>query len=181
MTICFSPRWSAYVYIYMPPKTYTFNHVDLTCVEVTSLVAERFVVIEDCLLEYSSSCSLVLKYSEGKTTHILCDQTLLYTIPVIFKTRCRISRRPKATVFWCISQSHGHLLHQTTFTPGTLYNFYTRHLLHQAPSTPDTSYTKHLLHKTLFTPDNFYNKQLLHQAPFTPETFCTKQLLRSNL
>ena len=51
-------------------------------------------------------------------------------------------------------------LHQTTFTPGTLYNF-----------TLDTFYTRHLLHQTPVTPDSFYNKQLLRQAPFTPETF----------
>ncbi len=50
MTICFSLWWSAYVYIYTPPKTCTFNPVDLLCIEVTSLLTERFVVIEDCLL-----------------------------------------------------------------------------------------------------------------------------------
>ena len=52
---------------------------------------------------------------------------------------------------------HGHLLHQAPFTTFKLNTFYTRHLLHQTP----------------VTPDNFYNKQLLHPAPFTPETFYT--------
>ena len=92
-------------------------------------------------------------------------------------TRRRISRKPKATVFWCIYIAiHGHLLHLTTFTPGTLYNFYTRHLLHQTPSTPDTFYTRHLLHQTTFTTNNFYTRHPLHQKPFTPDTFYTKHL-----
>ncbi len=44
---------------YMPPRTCTLNLVGLTCIEVTSLVAERSVVIQDCFLEYSSSCYIV--------------------------------------------------------------------------------------------------------------------------
>ena len=82
------------------------------------------------------------------------------------QTRRRISRKPKATVFWCIYIAiHGHLLHQTTFTPGTLYNFYTRHLLHQTPSTPDTCYTRQLLQQTAFTPGTLYTRNLLPAHP----------------
>ena len=59
MTTRFSLRWSAYLHNYSPPRTCTLNLVGLTCIEVTSLVAERFVVIQDCFLEYSSSCYIV--------------------------------------------------------------------------------------------------------------------------
>ena len=40
-------------------------------------------------------------------------------------------------------------------------SFYTRHLLHQTPFTPNTLYIYRLLHHT------FHTKHLLHQAPFT--------------
>ncbi len=116
-------------------------------------------------------------------------------------TRRRISRKPTATVFWCIYIAiHGHrnfyttqFLQQTTFTPGTLC---TRNLLHQTPLTPNTFYTRQFLQQTIFTPgslykiatrhflnqtpfttDNFYNKQFLHQAPFTPGTLYIRNLL----
>ena len=78
-----------------------------------------------------------------------------------------------------------HLLHQTTFIPGTSSpeTFYTRHLLHQTHFTRGTFYTRHLLHQPAFTPDTFYTNQLLHtrhllhQAPLTPGTFYTRLLL----
>ena len=71
-------------------------------------------------------------------------------------------------------------LQQTTFTRGTLDNFYIRHLLHQAPSTPTphTLYTTQLLQPTVFAPGTLLTKNLLHQAPFTPDTFCTRQFLQ---
>ncbi len=79
MTIRFSLRWSANLHNYMPPKTCTFATALLppstgkvggslpsklsiamcSINEMTSLVAERFVVIQDCFLEYSSSCYIV--------------------------------------------------------------------------------------------------------------------------
>ena len=85
--------------------------------------------------------------------------------------------------------------HQTPFTPKQLlhkkavrtktfntihqpwhqppHTSYTRHLLHQTPSTPGTFYTK-----APFTPNIFYNKQFLHLPPFTsnkPDIFYAKE------
>ena len=61
------------------------------------------------------------------------------------------------------------LLQQNTFTPGTLDNFYIRHLWHQ--TTTNNFYTRHP-----FTPDTCTG-YLLHQKPFAPETFHTRHLL----
>ncbi len=97
----------------------------------------------------------------------------------IAKTRRRISRKPKATVFLMhFIAIIGHLLHQTPFTP---YNVYNKQFLHQAPFTIflalDTFYTRHLLHQTIFSTNNFYTRHPLHQKPFTPDTFYTRHLL----
>ena len=102
-----------------------------------------------------------------------------------------------------ISQSKGtfyttQLLQQNTFTPGTIDNFFTRHLWHQTtlqqtitpgtllhttPFRPDTfthqtSFTPdHFLQQNTFTPGtlhNFYTRHLWHQATFTTNDFYTR-------
>ena len=67
----------------------------------------------------------------------------------------------------------GQLLQQNIFTPGTLDNFYTRHLWHQTTFTTNNFYTRHP-----FTPDIFYTRRLLHQTPLTPGTFYNRQFLQ---
>ena len=52
--------------------------------------------------------------------------------------------------------------------------FYTRHLLHQTPFTPNTFYTKHLLHQPPFEPDTLNTKQLLRRTLFTSNIFYIK-------
>ena len=73
----------------------------------------------------------------------------------------------------------GNFLHHTSF--------YTRNLLHQTPFTPNTLYINRLLHHTFhtqlshlsytFTPTSFYTRHLLPQPAFTRDTFYTNQLL----
>ena len=70
-------------------------------------------------------------------------------------------------------------LQQTAF-PGTLYNFYTRHLLHQTPLRPNTFYTRQLWQQTTFTPSTLDTRHPLNQKPFTPDTFNTRHLLQKN-
>ena len=77
------------------------------------------------------------------------------------KTRSRVSRKPKTTVFWCVYIAiHGQ------WTPFTPYNFCTRQLLQQttfAPGTLCNFYTRHLLHQTIFTTNNFYTRHPLQR------------------
>ena len=84
---------------------------------------------------------------------------------------------PFTPAAFCAKQIYSrHLLHQTTFTPSTLYTrnplrqIGAKQLLHYTPLTPDSFYTKQLLHQTAFTPNNLYNKQVSHQAP-APNNF----------
>jgi len=70
-----------------------------------------------------------------------------------------------------------HLLHQTPFTPETMSTFCAKHLLNQttlnhATFTADTLYTNQFLHQSTCTPSIFHT-----MSPFTPSTFYAKQLL----
>ena len=66
-------------------------------------------------------------------------------------------------------------LETTCITPNSFYakrplhHVHTKHLLHQTAFTPSTLYTKHHLHQRPFTPNNFYTRDLLHQTAFAKQ------------